>query len=251
MLRSVSALLVLVIAVLPLVARSESEDLREQVDGTVEIHQDTQKRQDDWAAEKADLEMRYRSAKANVEYLSDRIAVDEKRVAALEESIAELVRRLEESERLEDSLVDTLNAIVLRLEDWVARDIPFLMDERGGRIAYVKKELARPDLSGADKLKTVLEALQIEAGYGAAVEVDQERVPVGTDTLFVDVLRVGRVSAFWRTPDGETVGEYDRSTGTWSELPNKYSRPISEAMDMAARIRPVELLSLPLGRISR
>lgn len=251
MLRIVSLLLVLVIAVLPLVARSGSEGLRDQVDGTVEIHQETQRKQDDWAAEKAELEMRYRTAKANVAYLKERNALDEKRVVALEEGIAELVRRLEESERLEDSLVDTLNAIVLRLEDWVARDIPFLMDEREGRITYVKKELARPDLSGAGKLKIVLEALQIEAGYGAAVEVDQEQVPVGADTLFVDVLRVGRVSAFWRTPDGETVGEYDRGTRQWVELAGKYARPVSEAMDMAARIKPVELLSLPLGRIRR
>ncbi|MGD9141158.1 MAG: DUF3450 domain-containing protein [bacterium] len=251
MLRNVSLLLLVVVAALPLVARSASEDLRDEVDGTVQIHQETQRKQDDWAAERSELEMRYRSAKANVEYLRDRKSVDEKRVAALEEGIAELVRRLEESERLEDSLVDTLNAIAFRLEDWVQRDIPFLLDEREGRVAYVKKELAKPDLSGADKLKAVLEALQIEAGYGAAVEVDQERVPVGGDTLFVDVLRIGRVSAFWRTPDGATVGEYDRAAAEWSELPGKYSRSISEAMDMAARIRPVELLSLPLGRISQ
>jgi hypothetical protein len=79
--------------------------------------------------------------------------------------------------------------------------------------------------------------------------VVQERIHVGGDSLFVDVLRLGRVSVFWRTPDGDKVGEFDRATWSWVELPGKYIRTISDAMDMAARIRPVEVISLPLGRI--
>jgi hypothetical protein len=57
------------------------------------------------------------------------------------------------------------------------------------------------------------------------------------------------VSVFWRTPDGKRCGEFDRGTNQWVEFPGKYNRNIEAAMDMATRMRPVELLSLPLGRI--
>jgi hypothetical protein len=123
------------------------------------------------------------------------------------------------------------------------------MEERKSRIDYLKKEIVKPDVSDADKLRRLLEALQIEMNYGSTVEVTQQKIDLGGDELFVDLLRVGRVSVFWRTPDGKRCGEYDRGTRRWVELPGKYNRNIGTAMDMATRMRPVELLDLPLGRI--
>ena len=65
------------------------------------------------------------------------------------------------------------------------------------------------------------------------------------------MLRLGRVSLFWRTPDGKRAGEYDIAGSRWAELPEKYHGEIQSAMDMAARIRPVEIIELPVGRIAR
>ena len=158
-------------------------------------------------------------------------------------------RRLEEADRLSLTIQDTLNAVLIRLEDWVDRDLPFLKEEREGRIDYLKKELVKPDVSDADKLRSLLEALQIEMNYGSTVEVTQQKIELEGEELFVDLLRVGRVSVFWRTPDGKRCGEFDVGTRKWVELPGKHNRSIGIAMDMATRMRPVELLSLPLGRI--
>jgi hypothetical protein len=137
------------------------------------------------------------------------------------------------------------------LEDWVGRDLPFLLDERNHRLDLLRSELVRPDVTGAEKLRRILEALQIEAGYGNTVEVDQQKIVVSGEEIFVDMLRLGRVSVFWRTPDGKRVGEWDRGTAHWVELPGKYRRSIGYAMEMASRTRPIELISLPLGRIAR
>jgi hypothetical protein len=230
-------------------AQSQTGDLGETVDGTVEIERGTQEKQDAWADEKAELQARYRTAQANVGYLTERRDGEAEKAAALQARVAELQRRLEESQRLQASLEDTLSAILLRLESWVERDLPFLPQERSTRLELLRQELARPDVAGADKLRRLLEALQIEAAYGGTVEVHQDQIVVGEEELFVDILRLGRISVFWRTPDGERVGEYDRAGGAWVELPGKHRRPIGLAMDMAARIRPVELVALPLGRI--
>jgi hypothetical protein len=227
----------------------DAKQLGETVDKTLEIHRDIQKKQDDWSREESELAIRYRAAKANVEYLQKRKALEEKDVQALDQSIAELERRMVESVRLNDSLEDTLQSVVARLEEFVSGDLPFLMEERKARIEGVKEVIAKPGVTGAEKLRRVLEALQVEANYGSAVEVYQEKIMVGGEEVYADMVRVGRLSVFWRTPDGKRVGEYDRAQHQWVELDEQYVRVINETREMALRLRSTEIVLLPLGRI--
>jgi hypothetical protein len=241
------ALLVVMSAAAP--SAQEAKKLGETVDKTVGTQQATQKKQDDWATEQAALVARYRTAKANVAFLEKRESFEQSEVAALEASILELERRLVESTRLNESLQDTLNAVVGRLETFVANDLPFLMEERTARVDALKEEVSRPDATGAEKLRRVLEALQVEANYGNTVEVYQEKMDIDGEPIFADMLRIGRVSVYWRTPDGKRVGEYDRASGGWIELDDKYVRSINKTVEMATRIRPIEIVDLPIGRI--
>jgi len=244
------ATLLLLVAVAPVTAQTEAKDAAEVVNATVDIQQQSQQRQEDWAAERAELLVRYREAKANVQYLTERVSLESEKSAALDERIAELRRRLAESERLAASVQDTMNAVLVRLEEWFARDLPFLPSERATRLTSLREELVRPDVASAEKLRRLLEALQVEVGYGATVEVYQDQIELMGESLFVDILRLGRLSLFWRTSDGKRVGEYDRGNGRWVELPGKHDRGIMLAMEMASRMRPVELIGLPLGRIA-
>ena len=47
------------------------------------------------------------------------------------------------------------------------------------------------------------------------------------------------------------VGTWDEAAGGWTELPGASKRRIELAMEMASRMRPVELIDLPLGRIGQ
>jgi len=144
---------------------------------------------------------------------------------------------------------DTLMVIFHRLEESVDAGLPFLPQEREMRLATVKDELVRPDVTSAEKLRRLLEVLQVEAGYASSVEVYQDVITVGEEEFHADVLRLGRAALFWRTPDGDRVGHFDPAAGLWSELPGADKRRISLAMEMADRMRTVELIDLPLGRI--
>ncbi len=228
---------------------AQGSDVKKTVDKTVSTHEKTQQGQEKWEDEKSDLTRRYRSAKANVDYLTKRVEIEQKKSDALAQSIYEMNRRLTEAVRLEESLEDSLDAIVLRLEEWVESDLPFLMDERRTRIQNLKNDLAKPELDGAEKLRLVLQALQVEAGYGNDVDIHQDEIMLNGQSLKVDLLRVGRVSVFWRTPDAARAGEYDPGSGQWVELEHKYLASINAAIDMAAKVRPVEVVDLPLGRI--
>jgi hypothetical protein len=231
------------------VRAQDAAQLSETVKKTVETHQQTQKKQEEWANEQAELTARMRAARAQVDFFEKKKALEEKEVAALDAGIAELERRMVESVRLNESLLDTLNVVVARLETFVEGDLPFLMEERRARIAGVKDSLARPDYTGAEKLRRVLEALQVEANYGSVAEVYQEKIMVNDEEIFAEMVRVGRLSVYWLTPDGERVGEYDRAEDKWVELDHKYVHPINVTREMALRLLSVEVVSLPLGRI--
>ena len=227
----------------------DAGDLQETVQESVSTRQDTQHKLDDWAEQKADLTTRFRAARANVEWLQGRRSEELEKVDALEGRIAEMGRRLMEAQRLEGSIQDSLMVILVELENSVGEGLPFLPEERDLRLRSVRRDLVQPDVPSAEKLRRLLEALQVEAGYASTVEVYQDRIEIDGQEVHADVLRLGRLSLFWRTPDGNRVGHYDRAAGVWTELWGRHDRAISRAMEMATRIRPMALVDLPLGRI--
>ena len=209
----------------------------------------TQEELDQWSADKAALVGRLRSARANVQWLQGRKQAETDRVESLEGRIDELARRLEEADRLESSMQDTLLVILDRVEEVQGRGLPFLPEERDNRLRLVRSELARPDFTAAEKLRRVLEVLQVEADYANNVEVYQGPIVVEGQEIYADILRVGRLAIFWQTPDQERVGWYDQSLGVFIDLPSSEKRNIGRAIEMATRMRPIELIDLPLGRI--
>ena len=247
-------ILALTVAILALAEPAQDEptgqELQDTVDQTVTTRQATQQQKNNWADEKAELVRRYRAAQANVQWLEERKLTETARAEALEAVVSELRRRLDEADRLEESIQDTLVVLLNRLDESVTRGLPFLATERQLRLALVETELARPDVDSAEKLRRLLEALQIEAGFASSVEVYQEEIMVGGQNMFADILRMGRLALFWRTPDGSLVGHFDQATGQWLELPGSEKRGIGLAIEMATRMRPFEVIELPLGRIA-
>jgi hypothetical protein len=115
---------------------------------------------------------------------------------------------------------------------------------------FLEETLAQTDSSGAEKLRVLLEALLVECEYGDTVEVYEQRIEVDGEAVYANIFRLGRLSIFWQTPDGVRIGEYDRVGDRWVELPKKYARGISAAVEMAEKRRPIELLRLPVGRMN-
>ena len=241
----------LVAVVIPTILFAEDEPLEKTVTETVEIHQETQQSIDAWDDERTILLRRLALAEANVAHLTDRKQVAEDQYQQLTSRVVELERRLAESGRLEAGLADSLRILALRLSELVERDLPFLHQERTARLDLLEREMIRPDLSSPEKLRRLLEALQIEAQYGGDLELYQDRIVVAGDSLYVDLLRVGRLAVYWRTPDGKRGGQFDIGQKSFVELPGNLLRSIDLAMEIAVGQRSTDLIDLPLGRINR
>lgn len=234
----------------PQLADDPAARITETAAEALAIDRAAQVRLDDWAAERADLQARWDAARAQVQYLEERTVLQRQRVEALAAAGDELARRLDESRRLETSLEDTLLAILGRLDAAVARDLPFLAAERARRLEAVRADLSDPGATPADKLRRVLEAVLIEARYGGACEIYQDRIEVGGEELTCDLLFVGRLGLFWLTPDAARGGIWDAGERAFVERSGSELEAVRRAAEIAARRRPAGVQALPLGRVA-
>jgi hypothetical protein len=245
-----AVLLSSLLGILTALAQDPAEETAATAGEALDTRLDSQEQLDDWAAERAELRRRWETAQAQVAYLEERVALERQRLTALEAAGDELARRLEESQRLESSLEDTLLVILQRLDEAVAADLPFLPDERTNRLATVRRELGDPGADSADKLRRVLEVVLIEAQYGGALEVYQDRITVAGEDLTCDLLYVGRLGLFWLTPDMTRGGTWDPAAGVYTELTGRELDAVRRAVEMATRRRAAGVLALPLGKVA-
>lgn len=251
MLRIVFPMVLVCAFLCPAIAPGQTEETTQEIEGRMEAAEGTQQNLDEWATERELLEQRYRTAKLNIFYLKDRLAVAEERANLLYTQVDEFERRLAEAGRLQSTINDTMQVLLGRLEKVVGADQPFLRAERQGRLEGLRAVMVDGEVHEAEKLRRLLEALLVEAKYGETVEVTQESIDLNGKEVFVDLMRVGRMSLFFMTPDQTLAGTFDPAEGRFVELSRDYYRRIGKAMEMASNMQPVELISLPLGRIER
>jgi len=224
--------------------------IQKKVASTINVRQETQKKEDEWAAEREKLTAKYRSLKADRKYLKKVKGRTERMLRAREKQIAETLRMINEAALIREELQSYLETVVSQLEGWIKKDVPFLLEERTDRLGSIKEMLDRQDTPLAEKYRRVMEALQIETEYGRTVEVYQKTIELEGKPRLVDILRVGRLSLFCRTPDSKLAGSFDQRNQKWVVLPSKYRSEINKAADIAGRQRTIELTKLPIGRIA-
>ncbi|MGB2131682.1 MAG: DUF3450 domain-containing protein [Marinobacterium sp.] len=132
------------------------------------------------------------------------------------------------------------------LEQFVARDLPFLTEEREQRVERLARLMDRADVSLAEKYRQILEAYQIEAEYGRTLEAWTGSLQQGSNSREVTFLRLGRVALYYQTLDGEESGRWNRARNGWETLEAGYDWPIRKGISMARQQSVPELLELPV-----
>lgn len=223
--------------------------VRETLEQSIEMRQQTQRREDDWSITKQELQSRYQFLQEEEKRRQQGLHSLRERLAMEQKIVVETERGITGAQEYEQQLQPFLENTVTALETFISRDLPFLQKERADRLRSLRETLARPDASGAEKTRRVMEALHIETDYGRSVEVYQETRPLDGQPLLLDILRLGRISLFCRTPDGGRVGHYDREAGEFVSLPAEDHPEVIKAMEIARRERTADLVKLPIGRI--
>ena len=189
---------------------------------------------------------RYRAATWQAQQLNVYAKQLEQLLGAQEAEKVSLRQQLIEIDRTERELTPLMLRMLDSLDKFVTLDLPFLKQERRERVENLKRLMADPEATSAERYRRLLEAYQVEIDYGRSLGT--ERVQIGSDgsAREVDVLRIGRASLFYLTLDGEEAGRWDGPGKKWETLENEWRASIKKGLRIAREISAPDVLHLPM-----
>ncbi len=132
------------------------------------------------------------------------------------------------------------------LEQFVELDLPFLIEERRGRIERLREIMERADVAVSEKFSQVLRAYQIENEYGRTMEAHSRTITVEGTERIVDMLKMGRVALVYQTSDGEETGMWDQQERRWHPISEEFATPVRNGIRMARKQLAPNMLILPI-----
>ncbi len=235
--------------VIPVQATKQTDQIQKPVAESIDIRQDTQHQEEQWRNDKQKLLAHYDQLEQEKTQLTARKQALEEQVASAKTRIATRQKQLDDIEQIQTSITPLIAGLIEELQQFVTSDLPFLTEERRERIRRLVALRDDPEVTVSEKFRKVMEAMLIEVEYGNTIEVYQETIETGGRQTLVDIFRLGRLALFFQSLDQKECGFYNVADSTWQSLPTSYNRTILSAMEIGAKQRPVELLTLPLGRI--
>ncbi len=189
---------------------------------------------------------RYRAATWQAQQLSVYAKQLEQLLGAQEAEKISLREQLVEIDRTERELTPLMLRMLDSLDKFVTLDLPFLKQERRERVENLKRLMADPDATSAERYRRLLEAYQVEIDYGRSLGVERSQVGEDGESREVDVLRVGRASLFYLSLDGDDAGVWNASAKKWEPLASKWRTPIKKGLRIAREISAPDVLHLPM-----
>jgi hypothetical protein len=226
-----------------------AKKVEKKVKMSIDTQQETQKKQENWESEKQELRDLYDwLAMENKAMTAEnqRLSQDESNRKAL---IISLEQQKVESLRIQRELLPFLQSTLDRLEKRIEMDAPFLQKERHIRLEKLKSAMEDIDTNIGEKYRKVMEALFVEAEYGNTIEVYQEKILVSDYEILGNILRLGRVSLLFLSLDQTSAAMFNVAQNQWIPLDKSYIPSLEAGLEITAKQRPVELISLPLGRL--
>jgi len=182
---------------------------------------------------------------------SDSINTYNKQLAKLirqqKNELTAIQRQLDNADETQRNIVPLMLKMIDTLEQFIGLDLPFLLNERQNRVAFLQEIMDRADVNLPDKYRRIMEAYQIEIEYGRTIETYTDTIALEGQEYTVDVLRVGRLLLAFQTLDGKQSGSWDKETKSWKKLSSEFDRSISKGLQIAKRQAPPELIKLPVS----
>ena len=164
-----------------------------------------------------------------------------------EDELSELEQSIDNATVIERQIGPLIEKMIGNLEKFVELDIPFLISERRERIEFLKDTLDRADVSVAEKFSQVLQAYQVENTYGTTIEAYTDVIELEGKSRQVDMLKWGRVSLVFQTPDAESTGVWNNEARQWVMLPDEFRTGVRDGLRIARKTQTADLVHLPVS----
>ena len=170
----------------------------------------------------------------------------ERQIARQEEIIAQIRQSIDEVTGLQTQIVPLMLRMIEGIDQFVAQDKPFLLDERNTRVDNLRDLMDRPEVSVSEKFSQVFRAYQIENEYGRTMDTYTQEIEIDGQPRTVDVLRVGRIALVYQSSDGEATGWWNPDSRQWEELGDEYTTPVRNGLKMARKQLTTGLFKVPV-----
>ncbi|MFN0002512.1 MAG: DUF3450 domain-containing protein [Pseudohongiellaceae bacterium] len=191
------------------------------------------------------LSTQYAQALAELDSFNQYNGKLQEQISAQQTEIASIQTQLIEIETTNREVLPLMERMVATLDQFIAADVPFLIDERVTRVRNLQELMGRSDVAISEKYRRILEAYQIELEFGRTLEAYNGMLGEGAQARTVQFVRLGRISLMYQTLDGTETGYYDAQAKAWVE-DESYTESVIAALAVARQEGAPDLLRVPV-----
>jgi hypothetical protein len=167
-------------------------------------------------------------------------------VADQQKGIDSFNSQIQEIENTKKNVVPLMYKMIDTLEAFVKADVPVKQQERLDRVASLRDNMSRSDITVSERYRQILEAYQIEKDLGSLVSAWQGPLNVEGAERTVDFVNVGRVAYMALSLDIKNAWLWDQKAGEWKKLGEEYLKPVNRIIRIARQQATPELVKLPI-----
>jgi len=161
-------------------------------------------------------------------------------------NIVSLQKQIDGIDKVKQGVVPLMYKMIDTLEVFVELDVPMNIERRKERVANLREVMTDSNVTTSEQFRLVLEAYEIEAGYGTIFDAYQAEIDFGGTTLTADFVHMGRIAFVAQSLDQKHSWLWNNESRVWEELGDEYLKPIKDAIAMARKQLPMDLAKLPV-----
>jgi hypothetical protein len=208
--------------------------------------QASQARIDKLDDETDELTRTYRAALKQLASLREYNAQMEKLIKAQKAEMVSIRQQIEDVTNVDRTIVPLMFRMIDALEQFVALDVPFLINERRARVQNLRDLMDRSDANPAEKYRKILEAYEIENEYGRTIEAYEGQMEINGEERTVAFLRIGRVALIYQTLDADESGAWSQKDKGFTDLDGDFDTELRSALRIAKQQAAPDLLVVPV-----
>jgi len=230
-------------------AENFAREVQQPLAQTLSVQQQAQRNADAWEQQRVKLVAELERLTLQQQQLDAEKEQLTQKINSCDATIAELQRAIAQSQILTAQMEPFLQETLKLLTQQVDNDLPFLTTERQQRLQQLNASLVDDNLALGEKFRRLLEAVRVEVDYGRNVEVSQITIVKDGREVLLNQLRLGRLALFAQSLDGQSSMIYSMAAQAWVPIDSEYNSGIAQAIEMGLKRRPVDLLTLPIGKV--
>ena len=171
----------------------------------------------------------------------------EKQIENQKQRIKDIEQATRDAVEVQRQIPSVTSRMIDALEQFVQLDVPFHLAERENRIALLRRNQDRSDVTTAEKFRQVMEAYKIENEYGRKIDTYKDTISIDAVDREVNMLRIGRIALMYQTTDGDISGTWNQREGQWEPLSRgQYRSAVLKGLRIARKQAAIEIMKVPV-----